>query len=283
MHYYFAYGFRIESDIELPDIPASPGSPDVSIRRGTFGRTDRTSSDTEEYVTRGRAHFQILNGNEIRYSQAAGGDHQLLQVLLLGRIMALLLRQRGWFPLHGSAVEVGDSAVLFTAPSGSGKSTMAAALHARAHPLLTDDVAPVRVMNGTCLFRGGRRRLRLNPDSAETFRHLDPTAASHFDKIVFNVGDSGLHRYLPVRRIYELSFGDELRIEPMPLMEAATLLGRECFVRLHRAGPEVRASHLRACAEIASLGLVHRLIRPRNMNQLDAVAEFVEKDLQAAG
>jgi serine kinase of HPr protein (carbohydrate metabolism regulator) len=56
----------------------------------------------------------------------------------------VLLQQRGRLVLHASAVTVDLGVVAFMGGPGWGKSTMAAAMYARGHSIVADDVTAVR-------------------------------------------------------------------------------------------------------------------------------------------
>ena len=53
----------------------------------------------------------------------------------------LCVAESGGIPLHASAVDVGGSAILFSAPGGHGKTTMAAAFMRAGYRLLADDMS----------------------------------------------------------------------------------------------------------------------------------------------
>lgn len=63
---------------------------------------------------------------------------------LVGPVLGLALRRRGILALHASAVVIDGLAVGFLGAGGAGKSTLAAALAARGHAVLTDDVLALR-------------------------------------------------------------------------------------------------------------------------------------------
>lgn len=62
---------------------------------------------------------------------------------LLGPVIGAVCNLRGFLPLHASAVRFDSRAVAFAGPSGAGKSTLAAALAARGHILVSDEICPV--------------------------------------------------------------------------------------------------------------------------------------------
>ena len=65
-----------------------------------------------------------------------------VRLFLLGSVMGALLHQRGWLPLHGSAIRLPDgTAAIFMGPSGVGKSTLAAAFRRRGYAVAADDVS----------------------------------------------------------------------------------------------------------------------------------------------
>src|ERR1700733_4579320 len=108
MFLYSFFGLAIHSEVELADLPGGTGDPDVVIRLGSVPRTPRKATMREEiaFHARGGA-FHIKEGREIVLDPEPGADPSLLRVLLAGRMMAFLLRQRGWLPTHRSGIEGG--------------------------------------------------------------------------------------------------------------------------------------------------------------------------------
>jgi hypothetical protein len=90
--------------------------------------------------------------------------------LLLGPVLATVLRLRRTVALHACVVEVGSSAVLLVGERGAGKSTLAAALADRGHAILADDVGTLAERaGGTWVAHPGYPRLRLDPASLASF------------------------------------------------------------------------------------------------------------------
>ena len=83
----------------------------------------------------------VLHGlDRIEVDAHPAADPDQLQAAVLGPVCSVLLGRRGAFPLHASALVLGSAAVAFAGSSGAGKSTLAAALAARGHGFLSDDV-----------------------------------------------------------------------------------------------------------------------------------------------
>ena len=57
-------------------------------------------------------HFARLRAREMPDDPLPGADPEAMRVILIGRMMAYLLRQRGWLSLHGSGVSIDGRAVL---------------------------------------------------------------------------------------------------------------------------------------------------------------------------
>ena len=114
---YSAFGLTIDSEIPLGEASCSLDGPaDVVLRQGqVLNPTNRSGPDNEFVNIRPVGAFHIRNGSEIVAQLNPDVDPELLRVILSGRMMGYLLRQRGWLPLHASAVQMGDYAVLFAA------------------------------------------------------------------------------------------------------------------------------------------------------------------------
>ncbi len=279
-HYRF-FGLHIDSEVDLGGASHERGAtPDVRIRLGSVPGLHASSTAREDHIrVRDTGAFLIRDGEEIVADLKPGVAPELVRVLLNGRLMAYLLRQRGWFPLHGSAVQVGSGAVIFIASAGTGKSTMAAALCSRGYTVLSDDVSPVQMVSGAYVLQPGRPRLRLCEDSALQFSTLAPAWTLAVDKHELQVSGPESPGCVPVQRIYVLENGEDLRVEEVPPLDAMRAIGKECFVRLHCASSEVLVSHLRSSSALVNAGLVRRLSRPRGFGQLDAVVRAIEADL----
>lgn len=125
---------------------------------------------------------------------------------LLGPVLAFVMRLRGRFGLHASAVRVGESAIALLGPPGAGKSTTAAALARMGYAVLTDDVTTLVDRGGSFLVLSAHPLLRLWEDSVEC---------------LFGSAEA-LPRFTPTweKRCLDLT-RDEYRFESQPLPLAA--------------------------------------------------------------
>jgi len=155
MYRYSALAMEIESELKLPELSPSSRKPEVFIRFGKVAGADRKFTLEEEVANHaGLAAFQIRHGCEIVVDPIPGAAPVLLRVVLLGKVMAFLQRQRGWLPLHASTVIVDGKGILFLGDSGAGKSSTAAAFHAHGHTVLGDDLGAVKISGGECFVLG---------------------------------------------------------------------------------------------------------------------------------
>jgi hypothetical protein len=286
MFRYSAFALTIHSEIELPGLPPGGGEPDVSIRFARSPGVKRRATLREEFASTGNAgDFIIREGKEILVYPHENANADLLRVVLLGKVMAFLLRQRGWLPLHASAVVIEEQGVLFLGYSGAGKSTTAAAFHCRGHLVIADDVGGVNTFNGQCLVRPTWPRLRLTEESWASFSGpiQNAPAEFQFDKHSVTLGAEGLRKLFPVRRIYVLQDGDKLAVETIPRALSALVLETHSFIKRWRVERDVVAFHFRKCMEIAQVMRIHRLIRPQSLEALPDLVGLVERDISADG
>jgi hypothetical protein len=281
MFCYSCFGLAVHSEVELPDLPPGAGEPDIVIRLGTVSRTPLQATTDEEIAIHDRGGaFHIRQGREIILDPPPGADPIVLRLLLMGRMMAYLLRQRGWLPLHASGVELEGQAVLFLGASGSGKSTAAAAFHARGHQVVTDDVGAVRVVDGgQCLVRPAGPRIRLLDDSRVAFDGVEPEGVLHFRKRLFDLTRGEQRELIATRRIYALEYGDEIRCERVLPISAVALLSAHSFVEHGRMNEAALAAHLRDCTSVALAAPLYRLFRPRSLAALPNFVRWVEMDI----
>jgi hypothetical protein len=152
---------------------------------------------------------------------------------LLGPVCGLLLRLRGVTCLHASAVRIGAGAVLVCGPAGAGKSTTAAALAARGHAVLADDVCALDETPSGVHVRPAYPQLRLWPDAARALYGEAaelPALTPNWDKRYLDLSGlpgAFLDRPLPVSAVYVLA-GRETerapRLEPVSAGERVMAL-----------------------------------------------------------
>jgi hypothetical protein len=286
MYRYSAFSLTIDSELELPELEEGKGEPDVVIRLGSVTRQQRPATIEDELLfTFQVGRFHIKCGREIVVDPLPDTDPGVLRVLLEGRVMAYLLRQRGCLPLHASGVAIAGRGVLFLGESGAGKSTTAAAFYARGHNVLTDDVGAVRVAGDRVELRTARSGLRLLEDARRVLQRRAAPAGFHDDKHVYNLDRPESAASFPVKRIYflEYSADDQLsvRAEIVKGSSAVALLNSHSFLLPWRAGNELLRINLGRSASIAAVMPVHRLVRPRSLGSLPLLVDFVEKDVTA--
>jgi hypothetical protein len=293
---YLAYGLGIRATMPLPGLVTVETGEEVNVR---FGRVDHQPSEVPEkgwkYFSpapeedclfwQGVASFLVRGGNTIIVDPCPGLDERMLYLLLLGPVLAVLLRQREYLPLHASAVAVDDGAVLFLGSSGWGKSTMAAALHARGHGLVTDDLAAVRVDGNHPVVFPALPQLKLWPEALASLGE-DPEKLPRWNPHLEKRARLAAHKFslspLPIKKIYVLEEGNALEILPLRSQETFMELVRHTYgsdYSLQTAIGVGSAPHFYRCVSIANSITVCALRRPKCLSQLPYLAWLIEEEL----
>ncbi len=300
-HYsYSSFGLYIRSELQLPELqPAeSPGLFDVTIRRGQVpfpagrlpgrGRDIRVTADGVFLYWSEIGFFWVKNGQEIIFHPHPGVIEDIIRLPLLGVVLGTLLHQRGFFTLHASAVSVKDAAIAFVGLKGAGKSTMAAALHARGHNIITDDVLALDLINST---KGeiraipGFPHIKLWPDASETLGNDSstlPTIHPRVDKRGLRPEHGFQNTPVPLKRIYTLSRGENLESKQLSLKEAFLEILTHSYAARFLGDDGAGPDHFKQCTKLVQHIPVHRLRRPENLDQLYDSARFIEDEIAAS-
>lgn len=230
--------------------------------------------------------FWMRRGREIVVEPTPDADEDLLRLFILGPALAMLLYQRGFLVLHASAVSVAGApgAVAFLGFPGWGKSTTAAALHARGHSVVADDVVAVQVDSdngGPSTVWPGFPQLKLWPEASASLGIPPESLLSlhhSYIKQARRVEENFSLAPLPLKRLYILAESDAQSIEPLPPQEAVIELVRHSYATC-LLSTEPGGVHFSRCANLAKRLPVHRLNRPRSLDELPRLAQLVEQDV----
>lgn len=295
---YCLCGLHIASDFALPGVPAWQGTraPDVTISAGdvpdrlpgTHGNTFQVAADDRVrlYFPRVGA-FLVEGGSRVTFAATPTATSKDIALFLLGSVFGLICHQRGLFPLHASAVEIGGRAFAFAGDSGAGKSTTAAALVQLGHPLLSDDLSVIDFSGKTQMLVSTSPTQKLWRDSLLA---LDIEAGGRvrpqldMDKFERHVGGAFGATPRPLAAIYHLETdADDGRpmIEPIAGAQALQMVRRQIY-RLQAAQEMGMESRLfLQSATIASAVPQFTLRRPRSLDQVRHFATSVSESLAA--
>ena len=195
MFLYHAFGLEIASEIELPGMTDGSGDPDVKFTLGKVDHTMVTGAEVEgpNYRVKDNDVYlwwddigkvRISKGELVTVEPASdleSADELNMIPFILGPVMALMLHQRGFLVLHGSAVNIklgkssggidsaGDemtSAVAFLGHRGNGKSTTAIHLYVAGYPLVADDILAIKFsQDGKPVVYPGYPHVRLSDEA----------------------------------------------------------------------------------------------------------------------
>lgn len=218
----------------------------------------------------------------------------LVELRLLGPVLAYWLERRSICALHASAVVVGGRAVAFMAANRAGKSGLAAALMAAGESLLSDDLLPVASSVGGFTARPGYPQMRMWPDEATHFlghRHDLEPVHPRLDKLRIPVGAGGFGSfhadpaplaclYLPERRPAGKTPAG-IEISPLPARRAVIELVRCSFSPFLVEAAGLQPGRLELLARLARKVAVRRLVYPSGFERLPEVGRAVVADQRA--
>lgn len=241
--------------------------------------------------------FLVSDGARIAIDAPPGKAGIDIRIWLLGTVMAALLHQRGFLPLHANlvALERGGAAA-FVGDSGAGKSTLAGWFEQHGHRVLGDDLCAVRFDDaGRPLVYPGIPRLKLWKESLRLLGRSPlglERVASDLDKYHVPLArDDSADSLAPLalRRVYVLSrvlgraeHDGQPLIAPIAGGEAAAAVLANAFrwylgQAIHH-GARSQFDQCVAVARHAGLFMVHRTW---GHDRFAAEAEAIEAHLAA--
>ncbi len=334
---YVLFGFCLETEYRFrtPMTMAPPGSP-VDVRFHlvqlpqvqafdaaaclfkSAAENHHGESSVQGYVTSTGVAMRFprvadfrLSPGEIRCELRDPELAFMVEICLLGHVMAYYLELCGMAALHAGAVVQGDKAVLFAADRTGGKSTMVTSLVEAGFPLLADDISALVWEDGSVQCRHGFPQMKLTPEQVARFVSEGedfPLVHPSFAKLSVPADRVGpivstplpvaciylLQRYVPGQQAGE---GARVRIEPVPAGEAMIQLIRHAFLANllgnHAACPlltpppagvenDLTSSRFQHLARIARSVAVKRLCYPSGYEHLPAVHRAIAADLAAS-
>lgn len=314
---YTAYGLFLFSGIELPIFSPTKESnaPDIRIEPGAenmdFGAFDHVyelsyltapliesvnlepvDANLHKVAYRmtywGGVEFVVFDsGAQIRMSYPATSNVEDVAAMLAGPVLGFAMRLRGIFCIHASVVAIDGHALALVAPSGGGKSTTAAALAARGHSIVSDDVLALRIEHDTVVAQPGFPWLRLCNDSMEALQQQGSRLVTdqRGDKLSARLPQPGYRCTLdplPLVAIYTMnSIAEKESITPIPGSVALVgLLGHtypDLFYRLHKTH---RVNELVQAKKVLHRVAARGLNYPGRLDRLTELCELLERDMR---
>jgi hypothetical protein len=282
--------------MELPElVPTEESLADVSIciapipvPDGELGKAegDFHISENQVYFHWDEVgSFLACDGSEIVIDPNPLAEPRLVRSPLLGMVFAVLMHQRGFLVLHGSAIDIGGCTAVFLGDKGMGKSTMAATLHSRGHRLVSDDVVVVDMsVPGRPRVYAAFPQFKLWPD-AITALGRDPEAspriAEQYEKRVSKVSEGFSFESVPLKNLYVLGRGEGIEIEPLgSQVSIIELIRNSHATRLGRFLPRSdQQRNFLQCSQLLGDITVYSLRRPYTLSLLPDVSEALERHM----
>ena len=282
---YQAYGLTIQSDVTLPGVDAGHGDADVVVRARRLTSEilgARPAGGQWIYGTyQDKANVLVADGREISVDVQKPIPEGDFVGLVLGELMATLLRQRGLLVIHACAVaDAEGNALAFAGESGWGKSTLAEYFCQHGFTLVTDDVIAIDIQDDGAFAIPSYSQIRLREDAAA---HLveDASLLVPIDRNGFKQAreDHALAEApRPLRAVFLLdpTFADELAVVEMPPQEALMRLVAHTRAKtlVHVNAPELLREHLGQCTQLLKTVPVRRLKRRQSLADLGAIQDL---------
>lgn len=296
---YLAYGITILSDIELPELtPETKDTPpagnplyirevqqDISMNGADAGAIFEAEMSRFRWPAVGA--FQVdATGTSISIWRQPGVQDELLAFPLLGPVLFDVLRRRGLFVLHASAVMYHGHAVAFLADKGGGKSTTATGLLADNALLLADDLVAIdakgQVHPGFGQVKLSDEARSLLPGDVYQRGHVHEQIDKH--RILLGAGRFRL-KPTPLKRLYLLgraSSGGGAVIEQLDdgmAFPAAMRFSYAARFSTELLQGAVAAAHFQAAAALARTCTFRRLLLPHGLDRMPEVRRAIATDL----
>jgi hypothetical protein len=285
MHTTVIYGLVIQSDPLLLPSVSDAQVVDVVIRYGALDPLENLPVQGNQVLLQLPLDLRLLisNGCEVVVDVPLNFDPAVLRAYILGTAMAFILRQRGLLVLHASCVARGDRAIAFLGGSGWGKSTLASAFHQQGYRLITDDVMALRLDTDIPQVVPSFPEVKLLPDAmaavgagAEAMPMLHSLSHKHIQRLEsrFALGP------VPLKQLFVLRSGELNHIQSVPRSQAFSELIQHSRAAKMLHDDTCKIQHFHQCSHLVKNVPMAYLQRPRSLEQLPQLIEFIESYLK---
>ncbi|MCH9755578.1 MAG: hypothetical protein K0U37_00095 [Gammaproteobacteria bacterium] len=212
-------------------------------------------------------------------------DMNLLNSWILGTLMAYILQYHGFLVLHGAAVFMNEGAVILSGHSGAGKSTLAAALTAKGHPFITDDLIVIQpTSQGQYALLPGPQKFKLWKDAMLQFnyeiQHALPVNLKS-DKYAVPVMHVCHEALIPITSFYEINItqSDEIKTQEVLLgCHALRILMQNAYRYFMLKPLGQLPAFLKHCSALTQQLTVHRIMRTPYFEDLPKIIQQIEQN-----
>lgn len=296
LHRYKAFGFNIESEIEIPELTVSDETPDVQI---TFGNVPdqlpnpnfsgvRFQASPDQFLLKvdNIATFHVIAGTTINIKRSPGSSDKDIRLFLLGSAFGALIHQRGLLPMHGSSIIINNKAFIFSGVSGAGKSTIAAGLIKRGYHLLSDDISVVHLQDSIPNVYAGYPGIKLWADSI-TKLGMDPKNYSRvrekLNKHHLEVNDNFYSGASQLGGVYILQTKNTegIQMETIKGIEKFNTLKNNTYRINFIKGMGNNEAHFKHLSALAMKCPVKKITRSSKGFSLDELLDIIVRDIQS--
>jgi hypothetical protein len=226
-------------------------------------------------------YYLVRDGREILINPTRGVNPHSVMEHVLDTGLEILLHQRGYLVLHGSAIEKDGHAAIFLGDSGKGKSTTAAALCSTGCSLITDDLVAIRYENNRNVIYPGAPRIMLHDNIVESLGFSRDNCSPHN----LNTDKKSLpfiHRSsepAEVSHIFLLETGLINSIQSISHQEAIIELIHHTKTVYLLNMPD-SAHYLEKYANLANNVSVKRLTRAQNIEGISSLVNIIKMEFE---
>lgn len=298
MYYYSVFNQSIASELSIPEFLTSEHTPDIFFKFDTITTPNLNPEGPVRVIGAmgegiflhwsGIGSFLVERGDSVTISPVQGADEAMLRLVLTGPVLGVLLHQRGFRVFHAAVVHAlqRDEAIAFLARKGGGKSTMLGAMCSRGYELMSDDILALSSEEDRLIAASAFPHTKLWKESAavlgQDFHNLTESVPG-FDKQGRIAEDCFYPSPAPLRSVFILDYGDEVRIDRLSGKEALMAVLPHWY-GAHFEGQLLdlfgRNEHFLQCTELIRSLPVYRLIRPESLERLGETAGIVDDFLQ---
>ncbi|PLX01296.1 MAG: hypothetical protein C0594_13385 [Marinilabiliales bacterium] len=291
---YKAFGLNIKSEIELPELITSTfQKADVEI---VFGKVPHQLQEASLKAARFEinatefllsvddvARYYVCNGNKITIEPFSGSDNKSIGIFLLGSCMGAVFHQRLIVPLHASAVEINNQAILVSGKSGIGKSTIAFSLLQKGFPLIADDICAIS-REGLDVYAGFPQmkqwpvtleKFEINADDYEKIR-------PNLEKRAFPAKSFTQKEKIPIAAIFFVTSHnkDDFTIDEIQGIKKFNFIKENIYRNNFSQGEQSALAVFQKIGQLASNIPLYHIIRPNTESDPVKISDLIIKKLQ---